>query len=59
MVIKLIKRAVQKHNERILRMNGFIRCAHCGKFIDKSDKYCSYCGNKSFLATSQATSKRS
>lgn len=34
----------QKSNEKILLGNGFIHCAHCKKFIFKTDKYCQYCG---------------
>ena len=45
-MISWIKGAVEKHNERILIKNGFVRCAYCRNFIHKSDKYCQYCGKK-------------
>lgn len=34
----------EKHNKRILLKRGFAYCAYCKGLIDKSDKYCSYCG---------------
>ena len=56
---RLLKWLIQKHNERILLKNGCIHCANCKSLIDKTDKYCSYCGSTIFLAVSLMTSTRS
>lgn len=33
-----------RHNEKIMKENGFVHCAYCQNMIHKSDKYCAYCG---------------
>lgn len=44
MKLYLLKKILQKHNEKVLLKKDFIRCANCKKIIYKEDKYCQYCG---------------
>lgn len=43
-VREILKKAIKKHNEKILLRNGLVHCAYCKKMILKQDKYCQYCG---------------
>ena len=43
-VREILKKILNKHNEKILLKRGLAYCTHCKKLICRGDKYCQYCG---------------
>lgn len=44
-IIKKIKEKItERHTEKFLLKNGFVRCANCNNLILGSHNYCMYCG---------------